>query len=183
MTEADFQQNFPAGVAVPEMLRALLQFESQSGDWYSGYFQLDQWEFADAAWFAGDRDTAEQFAVIGRGPDGSLYALWLYPGRTPDDAPVVFLGSEGTENNLLAGSLRDFMALLAVGADELGFAASWGNVVQADRPAERLDEFRLWLDSSFGIVAPAMPGVLIATARANHPDFEAWLNTWFASRA
>jgi hypothetical protein len=94
----------------------------------------------------------------------------------------VFLGSEGTDNCLLAGSLRDFFALLAIGADELGFAASWGNVEQADPPAPRLNAFRLWLDKSFGIVVPEAPNDLIASARATYPDFEAWISAWFASR-
>lgn len=95
---------------------------------------------------------------------------------------MVFLGSEGTDNCLLASSLRDFLALLAIGADELGFAVSSGGVEQADPPAPRLNEFRSWLDQSLGIVAPEVPSELVASARAMHPDFEAWLNAWFASR-
>jgi len=94
----------------------------------------------------------------------------------------VFLGSEGTDNCLLASSLREFLALLAIGADELGFAVSWDSLEQADPPAPRLNEFRLWLDQSLGIVAPEVPSELIASARAMHPDFEVWLNALFASR-
>jgi hypothetical protein len=182
MIEDEFQLNFPAGARIPDELPALLRFQNQSSDWYSGHFELDKWRFGNAAWFGDDAEAARQFSVIGHGPDGSLYALWTYSGRTLENAPVVFLGSEGTDNSLLAGSLRDFLALLAIGADELGFAASWGDVKQADPAAPRLNEFRSWLDRSLGIVAPEAPKELIASARALHPDFEAWLNSWFASR-
>lgn len=182
MSDDEFQLNFPAGVRVPEVLQALLWFQNQSNDWYSGHFELDKWRFGDAAWFGGDARAAEQFVVIGHGPDGSLYALWVYPGRVVENAPVVFLGSEGADNCLLASSLRDFLALLAIGADELGFAVSWGRVEQEDPPAPRLNEFRLWLHESLGIVGPEMPCELIASARATHPDFEAWLAAWCASR-
>ena len=161
---------------IPELLRDLLQFQNLSGDCYSGHFQIDKWPFGNAAWCRGDRNAAKQIAVIGCGPDGSLYALWLYPGRTLDSAPIVFLGSEGTDNGLLAESLHDFMALLAIGADELGFDVSWRSVKQADSPAPRLSDFRIWLHRSFGIAAPEEPSALIASARAKHPDFEMWLN-------
>ena len=181
MSEDEFQLNFQAGVRIPEELLALLRFQNQSNDWYSGYFELDRWRFGNAAWFGNDTEAAEQFSVIGHGPDGSLYALCAYPGRTLENAPVVFLGSDGTDNCLLAGSLRDFLALLAIGADELGFAVSSGVVEQADPPAPRLNEFRLWLNRSLGIVAPGAPDELIASARALHPGFEAWINAWFAS--
>lgn len=183
MNEMEFQQNFPAGVQVPELLRQLLRFQNQSNDWYSGHFELVQWKFGDAVWLAGDREAAAQFIVIGSGPDGSLYALWLYPGRTVDNAPIVFFGSEGTDNGLLAGSLRDFLSLLAMGADELGFEVSWGKVRQAEPPAERLSAFRDWLNTSFAILAPPSPEAIVAAGRAAHPDFGAWIDDWFASRA
>lgn len=75
MSEDEFQLNFPGGVSVPEVLLALLRFQNQSNDWYSGYFELGKWRFGDAAWFGGDAEAAQQFIVIGHGPDGSLYAL------------------------------------------------------------------------------------------------------------
>jgi hypothetical protein len=142
MDEHEYQLNFPPGARIPALLFELLRFENRSVEWYSGHFQSTTWKYGNAAWCGGNRQAAEQIAVIGRGPDGSLYALWLYPGRTLDDAPVVFLGSEGTDNGLLADSLREFLAPLAVGADELGFDVSWADIRQADPPAGRLDEFR-----------------------------------------
>ena len=41
---AAFQRNLPAGVAVPDCLRKLLEFQNRSREWYSGYFELTEWE-------------------------------------------------------------------------------------------------------------------------------------------
>jgi hypothetical protein len=108
MDHAALRRNFPPGVAVSDRLRELLTFQNRSREWYAGYFELTEWEYGNAAWFGGDTDAANQFVVFGSGPDGSLYALWLYPARTVADAPVVFLGSEGTDciNGLSGGPGR-----------------------------------------------------------------------------
>jgi nucleoside-diphosphate-sugar epimerase len=178
MELVDYQRNFPPDVAVPNMLRALLGFQNGSRNWYSDHFELVTWEYGQPAWFGGDCTAARQFIVFGHGPDGSLYALWLYPGRTAADAPVVFLGSEGTDCSLLAGDLGEFLSLLAIGADELGFAVSGGEIAEANSPAARLSEFREWLRASFGIMPSDRPRAVVFEARTRHPDFGAWLAAW-----
>lgn len=178
MDLATLRRNFPPGVDVPDPLHELLKFQNRSREWYAGYFELTEWEYGHDAWFGGDTEAARQFVVFGSGPDGSLYALWLYPGRNIADAPVVFLGSEGTDCGLLAGDLDEFLGLLAVGADELGFAVSWGGALQPEAPAPRLEEFRVWLRDSFGIVTPSDPLAVVAAARSRHSDFGAWLARW-----
>ena len=182
MDEAKLQRNFPPGEAVPELLRELLAFQNQARAWYSGYLEIDSWEYGHATWF-GDKTAAEQFVVFGHGPDGSLYALWLYPGRTIGNAPVVFLGSEGTDCNVIADGLPQFFSLLALGADELGFEISWGEIQLAETPAQRLGEFREWLKSSFGIEQPFDPIAMVKECQMHHPDFEAWLIAWQESRS
>jgi hypothetical protein len=180
MELAEYQRCFPPGTAVPEYLRALLEFQNLSRDWYSDHFELDIWEFGKPNWFDGDRNAAEQFAVFGHGSDGSLYACWLYSGRVVMDAPVVFLGSEGTDCGLVSDHLEEFLGLLAVGADELGFAVSWGDVAESTSPAPRLAAFREWLQVSFGISRLDEPLAQVMAARARHPDFGAWLAKWQA---
>jgi hypothetical protein len=176
-----FQGNFPPGVDVPSPLSSLLEFQNRSKEWYSGYFELTEWKYGYTAWFGDDKEAAEQFAVFGKGGDGSLYALWLYSGRTVADAPVVFLGSEGVDCGLLASDLIGFLGLLTIGADELGFAVSWGGDLEPKRPAPRLEEFRAWLRESFGVGAPPNLMAAVGSARALHPDFGAWLARWQAS--
>ncbi|WP_202414484.1 hypothetical protein [Duganella flavida] len=181
MDHITFQQNFPPATDIPVLLCKLLEFQNKATDWYSGYFELDKWKFGNPAWF-GESSTAEQFAVFGCGPDGSLYALWLYPGRTLDDAPVVFLGSEGTDCNLIAGDLRQFLELLALGADELGFEINWGEIQIGNEEAPRLAEFRDWLWSSFQIRKPSNPIAAVLESRTHHPDFEKWMAIWQEAR-
>ncbi len=181
MDVATFQQNFPPGVAIPDRLLKLLDFENRRPaargsimECYSGSFRITEWKYGYDAWF-GDQESARQFVVFGENADGSLYALWLYPGRTVADAPVVFLGSEGTDCGLLSTDIDEFLGLLAIGANELGFDVSWGEVREANKPAPRLAEFRLWLKQSFGILPSTDPMAVIASARGRHPDFGAWI--------
>jgi hypothetical protein len=181
LDETTFQKNFPPEARIPDMLRELLVFQNKSRDWYSGYFELDKWLYGNPAWF-GDASAAEQFAVFGQGPDGSLYALWLYPGRTVDDAPVVFLGSEGTDCNLVAGDMREFLELLALGADELGFEIHWGEIQVKNKQAPRLAEFRDWLGTNFEVKPPLDPLAMVRDSRLRHPDFEKWMQSWLESR-
>lgn len=179
MNLATLQRSFPENVIPPVRLSALLEFQNRSRTGYSGYFELTEWEYGNSAWF-GDEIAAKQFIVFGQGGDGSLYALWLYAGQSIADAPVVFLGSEGTDCGLLAGNLDEFLSLLAVGSDDLGFEVSWGNVIKPKSPAVRLEEFQTWLRESFGITAPNNPMSVVAAARGRHPDFGEWLTHWQA---
>jgi hypothetical protein len=174
----EFRRNFPSRDTVPERLVQLLEFQNRSRDWYSGDFELVSWPFGYAVWFAGDCKAAEQFAVFGKGGDGSLYAFWLLPGRTPTEAPVVFLGSEGTDCGVLAGNLDEFLGLLALGATDLGFKASWGSLVSPSVSTPHEMEFRDWLKRSFRITAPIDPMGVITAARKSHPEFETWLQKW-----
>jgi hypothetical protein len=181
MSENDVVRDVLAGTDIPVLLQALREFENQQREWFSGYFELDTPRFADPAWFGGDRDAAGQIFVFGLGPDDSLYALWLHDGRSVVTAPVVFLGSEGTDCGVIANDLSDFLALLAIGAEELGYAISWGDVSESDTPARRLPEFRSWLADRLGISAPSDPSTLVRLAKDNHPDFQAWLDALHAS--
>ena len=182
VTLDELRANFPPDARPPVRLVELLAFQEASRDWYSGRFEMSAWSYGDAAWFDGDVEAAKQFAVFGNGPDGSLYALWLYPGRSVADAPVVFLGSEGVHCSVIATNLDDFLALLAASADELGFEAAWGEITAGELPVKRQSEFRTWLQERYGIAAPANPMQLVERARAEHPDLEGWIRQWQEKR-
>jgi hypothetical protein len=182
VTLDELRGNFPTDALPPVRLVELLAFQESSPDWYSGRFEISAWQHGDAAWFDGDVEAAKQFAVFGNGSDGSLYALWLYPGRSVMDAPVVFLGSEGVDCSVIATNFDDFLALLAVGADELGFEAAWGDITSGELPAERQGDFRAWLQERYGISAPPEPMDVVRRARAEHPDLEAWIREWQEKR-
>jgi len=131
-----------------------------------------------AAMLDGDTQAASQFIVFGQEADGSAFGLWCYQGRKIEDAPIVYLGSEGTGWTVLANSLEEFIALLLVGADDLGFQAeSLGDAVSQD-PAPGLEIFRINMDVSAGIAPAKDPAAVVANARRNHPDLQKWPEKW-----
>jgi hypothetical protein len=139
MTPANFRQN----PTIPEPLRKLHEYQYRVADWYSGHFESIPPDPAETiSWFDGDVETASQFIAIGKGGNGSFYAIWIYDGKAVEEAPFVFLGSECFGNTVLADGVTDFLSLLAIGYDELGFA-DWGVGVEEVSP--RLQGFRDWL--------------------------------------
>jgi hypothetical protein len=173
LSRANFQKNFPADTDPPCLLLRLLEYQNEINDFFSGHF-----EFAAAgadsvlSWFDGDPDAASQFVPFGQDSDGSSYCYWLYGGRKVEEAPIVFLGSEGVNNTVLAENTRDFLYLLAVGYDELGFP--FRQIEETDN----LLHFRSWLEREFNIVPPEDGDKLIEKAKANHPDLEKWMEEW-----
>ena len=174
-----FSKNFPAGVSIPALLVRLLEYSNSVNRFYSGSFELtDAGKESAISWFDGDELAASQFVIFGKGPDGSMYGYWLYNNKTLETAPIVFLGSEGVGCKVLANSLKDFLVLLAIGQEELGFAGyyyDWEENITID---ENLIKFRDWLAKEFGISAPADGRAMIAEAQRNHPDLESWLDKW-----
>jgi hypothetical protein len=173
ISSADFQTNFPPGTEIPSLLARLLEYQNEVNDLYSGYFELTAHGAENLiSWFDGDQEAASQFALIGQGPDGSSYCYWLYDGRMVAQAPVVFLGSEGVDNTVLADTTEDFLSLLAVGYDELGFPH------RQVEETEALLRFRSWLTREFGIIQPENAEALIGEAKAKHPDLGRWVERW-----
>ncbi|WP_190093968.1 SMI1/KNR4 family protein [Streptomyces melanogenes] len=66
-------------------------------------------------WTANPELDGDAYRVFGQDGNGGLAALWLArAGRPLSEQPVVFLGSEG-ESGVVAGSLSDFLWVLADG--------------------------------------------------------------------
>jgi hypothetical protein len=170
---AAFQKNFPADTDIPYPLLRLFDYQNEINDFFSGHFEFAA-ESPDSVlkWFDGDGEAASQFVPFGQDSDGSSYCYWLYDGRKLEQAPIVFLGSEGVNNTVLADNTQDFLSLLAVGYDELGFP--FRQVEETDN----LLHFRSWLKREFGIVPPEDGEKLIEQAKANHPDLEKWVEEW-----
>jgi hypothetical protein len=181
MTTTEFRANFPAGATVPPLLERLVDFQERLRRFYSGHFELTDGGPASAvATFDGDKDAAAQFALFGQEIDGSAFGFWLYEGRNLEDAPVVYLGSEGTGWTVLADTLEDFLRLLAIGLDDLGFAAQSLAFDEPQAPSESLVAFRKWLKTECGLSQPENPAAVISAAKRNHPDLQEWLSQWQA---
>jgi hypothetical protein len=119
-------------------------------------------------WFGTD-SVVDRLGVFGAGPDGSLYAFWRQDdGRIP----VVHMGSEGQNNFVLAGNMRDFLRLLAVGYGEIGFE----DLSAPPDPDGVNAAFRDWVETTLGIRVPAVGSEITAPAQATHQDFQRWID-------
>jgi len=171
----DLQKNFPLGVEIPLFLKKLLDYSNRVKRYYSGYFELlDCGANSLYYWFGKDEAAASQFAIFGHGGDGCMYGYWLYDNQTIETAPIIFLGSEGDQNKVLANDFKDFLASLAVGYEDLGYKFDRGEI----ELTEQLIHFRNWLETELGIKPVEDVEVSIEKAMQNHPSLENWLDDW-----
>jgi hypothetical protein len=178
MLADDIQKGFPNGVQLPQELRRLCEFAEANEGTISGCFEFEtEGHSAAQAWFGDDTRAASQFAVFGRGPDGSLYALWLHAGNDTGKAPVVLLDSECTDNKIIADNVRAFLRLLAIGYEEPGRFPT----LEPEDP-EGADALRTWLFDELGLESPANGTELVAAAQRQHPDLGVWIRTWQEQR-
>ncbi|MDB5100611.1 MAG: hypothetical protein JWM80_5032 [Cyanobacteria bacterium RYN_339] len=166
MAKLDFQPVFGTH-AVPQLLNDLAEFAADCKGYYSGRFKLAP-ESAEG-WLGGPERAAD-FALFGHDPDGSLYGFWLYEGRTPANAPVVYLNANHSNSSVLANDLEEFLALLALDVTDLGMYFD-----EADRPHKRSPgnaAFRTWLADCFGIEPAALAPRVVKRAGAAHPALD-----------
>lgn len=167
MARPDFKAVFQPH-PVPQLLDDLGEFTADVKGYYSGRFKLGPEDAS--AWLGGDAKASE-FALFGRDGDGSQYGYWLYGGRTPEDAPIVYLNVDHEGSGVLAGSLEEFLSLLALDITDLGIYYD-----EADRPRKHSpgnQKFRTWLSECFGIEPAKHPDRVIKRAAAAHPSVEA----------
>ena len=182
MTELNkdhFLKNFlPSSIIPVELIRLLEYQNSVSGDDYSGHFYLYDRFWEDTRSYFDDYELQRHFAFFGLDADGSIYAFWKHDEFELPRAPVVFLASDGGFSIVLANSFREFLALLALGVDELGYAVAmkldWNSKLSAD---ERNIKFRHWLQNELGISVPSNPSMIVAEAQETHPDLEDWIES------
>jgi hypothetical protein len=169
VTKAELQEHFEeCNSKLPKPLAALASFDSKlKGECCSGYFELEPADATD--WFSDGSELAEQFIAFGQNADGGLYAYWLHDELSAAKAPIVYLGSEGG-GQVIANSTEEFLQLLAVGADELGVAATGGSIEPPAEPTAALKSFRKWLKEKFDLTMPKDPMKLVEKAQASHPD-------------
>ncbi len=167
----EIQFEFPPGVLMPDQLRKLCDFLDDTGYPISGCMRLRPEGEALKAWFGAGSEAWNALAGFGSGPDGSTIAYWMYGDHDISNAPVVHLGSEGSEIKVIANDFGDFLRLFAIGYDELGFN-DLGKPPAAPESAALL---RFWLKSEFGIASPPTGIDIASRAKMRHPDFESWV--------
>jgi hypothetical protein len=187
MTSIDTNFQAPSFQNFPENFVKFIQYYKGQKDKFCGYFRLnlDEIDSSDGAycWFDKDEKVAKRFTVFGSGPDGSLYVFWLYDQQTVLTAPVVYLDSEGLGNAVIANDFTDFLALLSLGIDQLGYVitnhkSDRGRVINNNG----LLQFRKWLQDELCIETPHGYEEIVATAQQNHPNLEKWIQKWADAR-
>lgn len=176
MQTKKLQKIFPKGTAMPEALAKLCEFTTQSRGRVACDFELTaSGKSYVEAWFRDDPAAAKQFIIFGTDKPQSLYGYWLHDECSIDSAPIVYLGSEGTENSVLANSLEDFLGLLALGHEEIGLIRAW----DADTKAcDHIEEYRAWLKNELKVDAPAddkSGRAIVNAAVRKHPKLSEWI--------
>jgi hypothetical protein len=165
------EAEFPPGVKMPDELRQVCDFLDRTDYPISGCMRLRPEGEGLKGWFGDGSDAWRQLAGFGAGPDGSTLASWLYGGPDVAQAPVVHLGSEGDHLMVMANNFREFLALFAIGYDELGF----DDLEQPPKEPESAERLRQWLESEYGIATPKTGAEIVRRAQSRHPNFEEWV--------
>ena len=173
MKPSEIEKTFPNGLQLPEPITDICRFLAAHGYPISGCFKLSKIGMEDVvAWFPNDQVAQAGFMPVGRGACGEVYSLWLTGDRSPGDAPVVILGSEG-ESLVLAANAVDFCRLLCLGYSELGRddPASEPSEYEATKP------WREFFLKKYGFDLPGTAQPIIEDAQARFPDFQKWVET------
>ncbi len=174
MAQGMLRDSLPAGVSVPPLLVRLASYQDGRNRLPSGLEFDDGGRAAALDWTKENQQEADQFVLFMIDEVASNYGYWRYDGQSLDEAPLVYLSSEGVDNTVLANSLEDFVRIIALGAGNLGM---WRQSYEDVRLDENTTRFREWLSAEMGIVAPttAEARAIIETARGQHPDIDQWV--------
>nr|WSW69056.1 SMI1/KNR4 family protein [Streptomyces sp. NBC_00995] len=158
-------RHFPPGLAA--VGRTTFPYEDDDSIDFEPYEAFDSPEETTdwlRHWTGNGQVDGSAYRVFGQDGTGGLAALWLArPGLPLTDQPVVFMGSEG-ENGVVAGSLSDFLWVLA---DGLGPCEVVVLKDHASRPHAALTRL-----AERHATTPRRPaGDIIAAAQAEFPTF------------
>ena len=165
----EIKNGIPDSIPCPKELGLLVNWVQQNGDPISGYFELRADDGDTMFYWFGFRDVETKLGQFGAGPDGSLYCFW---DNGMGNYPIVHMGSEGNELKILASNFVDFLRLLAIGYDEIGFDDL------SKPPVEDCSNvtFQNWVTEEFGVSIPSVGSVITEPAQSANPDFEKWVD-------
>lgn len=158
----------------PDLLGQLADYWDKHPEFFSGSFEVssDEYDMLEA-WFRGSQEGISRIRIFGHDGVGSLIGLWFYEGLT-GEPPVIFLGSEGEGNALLAGNMSEYLAVLAANRDWEPLDRAFMDAEESN--AEENERFCSWL-SKHGIRPAKDPAAVMKAARKKHPDFAKWLSS------
>jgi hypothetical protein len=141
------------------------------------------------AWLGALPRDGTRLIVFAQDGTGSLFCLWLRPGRDDvDSAPVVYLGSEG-ELGVLGKDPAAFLEFVASGVTYDGHGGCFFDPLESDDDEEfaaetmaRRAKVAKWVMQRTGKKELRQPDALRAEAEAAYPDLEAWITANNAHR-
>ncbi len=152
---------------VPHMLEELLAFQIISPEYYAGRFELEVIKREDLKHHIRE-EALPQFFGFGRESDDSLYALWRYKEMPLEEAPVVYLNTEGEGSGVQANNLAEFFTLLA--SDQRPVFGIYTELSPRERKhTKRNAEFLQWLEQRYHLQAAEHPNEVVRQARLRHP--------------
>jgi hypothetical protein len=160
---------FPSTISFPNELGLLCEWLDRNDYPISGDFELRADDGEAIYWWFRSHAADNRLAQFGAGPDGSLYCIWLQDdGRQP----IVHMGSEGNRLKVLAGDMKEFITLLAVGYGELGFE----DVSVPPVENEGINPvFQAWVEATFFVKIPKTGEQILRKATADFDNFEAFI--------
>lgn len=172
MKANELEATFPQTIQFPPELGKLCQWTEDNGYPISGYFELSEHEDETIRLWFGSEAAVGDLAQFGSGADGSLYCVWRAPDGTQ---PIVHLGSEGDAILVLAPNTTEFLRLLAIGYDEIGFADLESPPVDEEGEENKNPEFQRWVTQTFNVALPAIGAEIVQPDDDKHSRLNAWV--------
>ena len=159
---------------VPEMLADLCSYWDKHPEFFAGSFEVDSDEYESAkAWFRDNKEGYSQVRVFGIDGIHSLYAFWLFEDKTPENAPIIYLGGEGEGTTVFANNLSEFFTILASNKEYEPFDHDFCDEEEENEAENK--RFRKWVKEKYNLLPAKNPMDIVKNARKTHPQFNPWL--------
>jgi hypothetical protein len=162
---------FPKAIEFPEILTQLCIWHERenSSKTVSGYFEFFEGDRSVIDAWVSQESAQNRFGMFGMSVDGGLYCVWV---QDDGKQPVIYLGS-GQSARVLAKDVEDFLVLLAIGYDEVCFAAPPEH--PPEDPARINPQFQAWVRQTLTRDIPITGQTIVATAMNEYDDLFEWL--------
>ncbi len=171
----EIKKGIPKDIILPAELQKLCEWTEINGYPISGYFELRADDGETMRYWLGFDNLSNRFGIFGAGSDGSLYAFWIDDNNKQK---IVHLGSEGDAVYVLAENFVDFLRLLAIGYDEIGFAdmsktiEDWNLEIGNDKEEGVNTKFIDWVEKEFNVKVPKTGNKI---ADFDNEEFKDWI--------
>lgn len=166
-------EGIPNDIQIPMELEKLCDWAEQNGYPISGYFEIRPDDGETMRYWLGSDDVSHRFGIFGAGSSGEIYAIWK------DDTgkqKIVHLGSEGDSLIILADDFVDFLRLLAIGYNDLGYDDLTKSLEELGQNGYDMNgknqKFTNWVEKEFVVKIPRTGNEIVDV---NNKEFESWI--------